>query len=120
MDAERMAIAVKCVRFMQPRLGEEFRGIVSGIIRSGFFVELLDFPVEGMVRFAGLHDDHYVWEPELGRLRGRRTGATLRLGDDLVVTLVRADLEARQLEFAPAGPLGGGSERPRGHKEKRR
>jgi ribonuclease R len=106
MEAERTALQIKCVRFMLPRVGEDFRAVVTGMIRSGFFVELLDFPVEGMVRFASLTDDHYVWEPDKGRLYGRHTGASLHLGDDLEVTLVRADLESRQLEFMPVRPLG--------------
>ncbi|MBI5838299.1 MAG: VacB/RNase II family 3'-5' exoribonuclease [Candidatus Eisenbacteria bacterium] len=105
MNAEREAVTVKCVRFMEPRVGEDFPAVVTGMIRSGFFVELVDFPVEGMVRFAGLHEDHFVWEPERALVRGRRTGAVVRLGDELTVRLVRADLEARQLEFAPAEPL---------------
>ncbi len=122
MEAERLAIQMKCVRFMLPRVGEEFKAVVTGMIRSGFFVELLDFPVEGMVRFAGLHEDHYIWEPEKGQLRGRHTGATLHLGDDIVVTLVRADLESRQLEFLPSHPLGAGRapKRPGRHAGRRR
>ncbi|HVP39655.1 MAG TPA: VacB/RNase II family 3'-5' exoribonuclease, partial [Candidatus Saccharimonadales bacterium] len=120
MNAEREAIQVKCVRFMEPRVGEEFPAVVTGMLRTGFFVELVDFPVEGMVRFAGLHDDHYVWEPERARFRGRRTGATVRLGDGLTVRLARADLEARQLEFVPAEPLGGPAGRaPAGRRSRR-
>jgi ribonuclease R len=107
MGVEREAIAVKCVRFMEPRVGEDFAAVVTGMLRSGFFVELVDFPVEGMVRFASLQDDHYIWEPEQARFRGRRTGVTVRLGDELAVRLVRADLEARQLEFMPVEPLAG-------------
>jgi ribonuclease R len=45
--------------FLADRVGEEFDGIVSGVIESGFFVELLDYYVEGMVRVEDLTDDHY-------------------------------------------------------------
>ncbi len=53
-EAERELMEWKKVKFMQDRVGEDFDGLIISVTKFGFFVELTDLFVEGLVplRFA--------------------------------------------------------------------
>ncbi len=91
LEAERASIKMKKVEFMQAHLGEDFDGIISGVVHFGLFVELPDFLVEGLVHISDLHDDIYEYDEKTYTLHGTTTGAIFRLGDNIRVKVVRAD-----------------------------
>ena len=95
--------------FLKDRLGEEFEGIVSGVIEEGFFVELLEVYVEGMVRVQDLTDDHYRFFPEPRVLAGRRTKRQFAIGDPVRVAVQAVHLASGRVEFALVS--GGGRRR---------
>jgi ribonuclease R len=124
-DAERQVVEIKKLKFMLDKVGAEFPGYISGVTAFGFFVELQEYFVEGLVRLTSLYDDYYSYEEKRHLLVGRRTGRTYRLGDEVTVVVDRVDLERRQLDFTlPGGPREAGEDRLRGapvwvkHKEK--
>ena len=65
----------------------------------GFFAQAEKLPVEGLVHVSTLTDDYYYYEEATHSLIGRRTGRRYRLGDKVRVTVVRVDLQRRQLDF---------------------
>jgi ribonuclease R len=73
-EAERESLDLKRVQLMRKRVGESFDGIVSGVTAFGFFVQLREVFVEGLVHVSNLRDDHYVYDELHARLMGRRTG----------------------------------------------
>ena len=85
--------------FLQDRIGEEFDGVVSGVIEDGFFVELLDVYVEGMVRVEDLDDDHYRFLPEPRVLLGRRRRRRFALGDPVRVRVQSVHVPVGRIEF---------------------
>ena len=99
MDAEREVVALKKVQFMQDKLGDEFAGFINGVQAFGFFIELSDYFVEGLVHVATLQDDHYEYVERAHLLRGRRGGRVFRLGDAVRVRVVAADPERRRIDF---------------------
>jgi ribonuclease R len=108
MEAEREVVNLRKAQFMQSRLGEEYDGIITGVATFGFFVELVEIFVEGMVPVAMLRDDYYQYVEKEHLLMGTRTGIRFRIGDQVRVQVARVDLERRQIEFVPAGlPVGG-------------
>ena len=60
MEAERDVVELKKVQFMQRHLGEEFDGFITGVTGFGFFVELEELFVEGLVHITTLDDDLYT------------------------------------------------------------
>src|SRR4030043_1418350 len=70
MEAEREILGRYRVRFMKDKTGEEFEGIISGVTAFGFFVELKDIFVEGLVRVTSLHDDYYQYHEKKNCLVG--------------------------------------------------
>ncbi len=51
-EAERELMEWKKVKFMQDRVGEDFDGLIISVTKFGFFVELTDLFVEGLVPLA--------------------------------------------------------------------
>ena len=102
MEAEREIVNLRKAQFMLSRLGEEYDGIITGVATFGFFVELVEFFVEGMVPVAMLKDDYYQYAEKEHLLVGTRTGVRFRIGDPVRVRVARVDLERRQIEFVPA------------------
>ena len=97
VEAERAAEDLKKCEYMRDRLGEEFDGIISGVVQQGFFVELPN-TVEGLVRVTTLLDDRYFLEEKHHRLVGRG-GRQFRLGDAVRVKAVAADMETGRIDF---------------------
>jgi len=85
-EAERESVRVKCMRYMQTRLGDVFEGMVTEVTQNGCFVELDELPVEGFVR-------------RLRPARGRGDAGPY-LGQRLRVRVVRADPYERELDLA--------------------
>jgi ribonuclease R len=99
MEAEREILNRYRVRFMKNKIGEEFEGIISGVTAFGFFVELKDIFVEGLVRMTSLPDDYYQYHEKKFCLVGERTHKTFRIGDEVKVRVDRVDVERRHIDF---------------------
>ncbi len=106
MEAEREIVQLKKIQFMQDRIGETHDGFVSGVAPFGFFVELRDVFVEGLVHVTALGDDFYDHLEREHALRGRRTGRRFRLGDPVRVVVAGVSVERRQIDFTLAGEEG--------------
>jgi ribonuclease R len=99
MEAERETEDRIRVLFMKDRTGQTFDGIISHITSYGFFVELFDVFVEGLVLLSTLYDDYYAFEEEKFRLIGRRTRKVFRIGDHVKIKVETADVEKNILRF---------------------
>jgi ribonuclease R len=99
MEAEREILDRYRVRFMKDKIGDEFEGVISGVTAFGFFVELKDIFVEGLVRVTSLHDDYYHYHEKKYCLVGERTHKTFGIGDEVRVRVERVDIERRHIDF---------------------
>jgi len=99
-DAERELVEWKKVRFMANKLGEVFKGYVTGVQAFGLFVELDDVYVQGLVHVSSMTDDYYLFSEKAHLLSGESTKKAYRLGDKVEVQVVRVDLEQRKVDFA--------------------
>jgi ribonuclease R len=115
---------LKC-EYMQSKLGEQFKGVVSAVTSFGFFVELTDIFVEGLVHISTLDKDYFRFDPIGHRLVGERSGVTYRLGDAVQVIVARVDLDERKMDFElvkqvkPAKSKEGAQRRPRRRRGKK-
>ncbi|MGH9683184.1 MAG: ribonuclease R family protein [Candidatus Acidiferrales bacterium] len=111
--AERELMEWKTAQFMESHLGEEYDALIISVQKFGFFVELLDIFVEGLVSIDRLEEstgqrclfqerDHaIVTEPYRGS-RSHATRRAFRLGDRLRVRAERIDPFRHRVEFALA------------------
>ncbi len=100
VEAEREAIKVMQVLFLEKHVGDEFSGVITGVVARGIFVRLSDVHAEGMVRVSSIDDDFYHFDSERHRLIGSRTRQVFRLGDSVRVTLVSVDAQRREIDLA--------------------
>lgn len=102
-DATRDVVSwLKC-EFLQQHLEETFEGIITAVTSFGFFVELKDLYIDGLVHVSTLKSDYYQFDQVKHRLIGERTGVSYRLGDTVTVNVVRIDLDDRKIDFELLG-----------------
>ena len=103
MEAERAAVKVMQVEFMKRHVGDEFEGIISGVMRFGIFIEITDLLVEGLVHVRDLEDDYYEYDEKKYSLIGSKLGKRYRLGDTVHVRVLRVNPEEREIDFGIVG-----------------
>ena len=100
-QAEREAVRIKSLRFMERFLGDVLEGTIVGVLNSGFFVEISDHCVEGMVPRDMLRDDSYYFDQEHFALVGKRRGRRYSLGQSVKVQIARVEPLARMMDLVP-------------------
>jgi ribonuclease R len=108
MEAERDVVEMKKLQYMQQHVGEEFDGYITGVAAFGFFVELEELFVEGLVHISTLTDDAYTHAEKQHSLIGRRTGAVFRIGDAARVSVASVSPATRRIEFVLAAHTASG------------
>ena len=88
--------------FMQNKVGETFDGIISHVTKFGFFVELKDYFVEGMVRKESLPDDRYTFDEKSYSLKGKKQKRGYRIGDPIRIMVEEVDIPKREINFSLA------------------
>ncbi|MEQ1486368.1 ribonuclease R [Methyloglobulus sp.] len=98
-DATRDVVSwLKC-EYMMDKIGEVFPGIISAVTSFGFFVELAEIYVEGLVHISNLGQDYYHFDPTSHQLKGERTGSNFRIGDNVMVKVARVSLDDKKIDF---------------------
>ena len=109
--AERELMEWKTAQFMESHLGEEYDALIISVQKFGFFVELVEMFVEGLVSIDRLEEetgqrcvyrerDHsIVTEPHRG-MRGKKEQRVFALGDRVTVRAERIDPLRHRVEFS--------------------
>ena len=101
MEAERAANKYKQVELMAAFVGNDFEAVISGVSAYGFWVETIEYKCEGMVSATDLSEvDNFVYHEHDYALIGVHTGLKFGMGDKVLVKLVAANLDKRQLDFS--------------------
>lgn len=100
-DAERELMDWRKAEFMADRVGDEFDGIVTGVKDYGFYVELNEFFIEGLVHISTL-GDVYEYQERKHRLVSERTRRVYRLGDEVRVLVNQVDRVRHLIDFSIA------------------
>ena len=98
-DAEREVLEWKKVIFMRDKVGNQYDGIVTGVMPFGLFIELDEIFVQGLAPIATIGKEFWTFAEKEHRLRGGATGTELRLGDRVRVEVKSIDEDRRQIEF---------------------
>ncbi len=89
---------LKC-EYLRDQVGAVYDGHVSAVTGFGLFVELNELYIEGLIHITSLPHDYYRFDAAQLRLVGERTRKVFGLGDELVVRVVRVDLDNRKIDF---------------------
>ncbi|MBE6131305.1 MAG: ribonuclease R [Erysipelotrichaceae bacterium] len=99
---ERDACDYKKCEYMERFYGDKFVGTISSIMNFGAFITL-DNTVEGMCRFADMHDDYYVYDEARMCFVGNKFKITYSLGDRVKVRVMNVCKETREVNFRILG-----------------
>lgn len=99
MTAERESIKYKQVEYMQDKVGQEFEGIISGVIYKGLFVELVENKCEGFLAVKDLGERNFTFDESNYCLTDLSDGTSYRLGDSVKVRVISTNLENRTIDF---------------------
>ena len=103
-DAERELVERKKIKFMMNRVGDDFNSLIISTTRFGFFVELEDLFIEGLVPIDTLPNDRFAYHENTRKIIGERTRRQFSIGDKVRVRLDRVDAVENKLQFSLAEP----------------
>ncbi|WAL61338.1 ribonuclease R family protein [Thermocoleostomius sinensis] len=106
-EAESDIEGLKKAEFMQQHTGKIFHGLITGVQSYGFFVEIEELLVEGLVHVSSLKDDWYEYRSRQQKLVGRKNRKQYKLGDRVEVQVKSVDYYRQQIDLVA---VGGGSE----------
>lgn len=89
---------IKC-DYISDRVGDILEGIITAVTRFGFFVELNDIFVEGLVHISTLVGDYYHYDQPTQCLIGERSQLVYAMGDSVQVQISRVDVDERKIDF---------------------
>jgi len=98
-DAENDLKGLKKAEKMKERTGEVFSGLITGVQSYGFFVEIEDLLVEGLVHVSSLKDDWYEYRARHACLVGRKNRIAYRLGSRVKVQVKSVDYYRQQIDL---------------------
>lgn len=98
-EAERASVKYKQAEFLMDKVGEEFWGLISGVSKWGLFVMLEESHCEGLVANHRMNDDFYVLDNDNYQLVGTKYKKSYRLGDRVLVKVVKVDLAKKLLDY---------------------
>ena len=99
-EAERELVEWKKVKFMIDKVGDEFLALIISTTRFGFFVELEDLFIEGLVPLDTLLGDRYTYHENVRKIIGERSRRQYSIGDKVRVRLDRVDGVEKKLSFS--------------------
>jgi ribonuclease R len=105
-DAERDLKGLKKAEQMKAMTGQVFRGLITGVQSYGFFVELADLLVEGLVHVSSLKDDWYEYRARHSCLVGRKNKIFYRLGSEVEVQVKSVDYYRQQIDLVTVSVVG--------------
>ena len=98
-NAEWDAIKLMQVIYLEDKLGERFQATIVDVRPIGFFAQLDEVLIEGLVHVQTLNDDYYAYNKRQGALIGERSGEAFQMGDPVDVQLARVDRQRLRIDF---------------------
>ncbi|MCF6767742.1 ribonuclease R [Thiotrichales bacterium 19S11-10] len=108
---------LKC-SFLQHRVGEIFDAKIVNVIGIGFFIQLKENQIEGLVHVATMEGDYYHYDSDRQILIGERTRRVYGLGQEVKVKLISVNMTSLKIDFelVEAKPIRKRSKKPKGKK----
>jgi ribonuclease R len=99
LELEKDLLSMVQARAAQPLIGLITEGRISGVQSYGFFVEVGESRVEGLVHVSSLNDDWYEYRSRQNRLVGRKNKRVYQLGDTVQVRVIKVDVLRNQIDL---------------------
>ena len=100
MEVEREITDLRRTQYMSDKIGKSFTGIIVNVTQFGFFVELVEVFVEGLVHVSSLADDYYIYIEQDHKWRGQRKNKVYKIGDLVKVRVAQVNISLRRIDLA--------------------
>ena len=98
IECEREVEDMKMAEYMMEHVGEEFKGMISGVTSFGMFVELSNM-IEGLIHISDIKGDYYNYDERTMSLIGQKHKKRYRIGDEVTVICKSASKEESFIDF---------------------
>ncbi|RUU49832.1 RNB domain-containing ribonuclease, partial [Mesorhizobium sp. M7A.T.Ca.TU.009.01.1.1] len=88
MAAERDTVDRLIAAYLAERVDDRFDARISGVTKSGLFVQLPQYGADGFIPVSTLNGDYYIYDETARSLFGERSGKGYQLADRVEVRLV--------------------------------
>ena len=92
-------ISIKKVRKAEKLLSKSYNGYILSVQSYGFFVEILELNVEGLVHVSTLNNDWYEYRSRQNLLIGRKSKKSYKVGDEIIVRIIKVDILKYQIDL---------------------
>ncbi|MCX7305345.1 MAG: ribonuclease R [Hyphomicrobiales bacterium] len=99
MAAERDTVDRLIAAYLSEQVDRTFEARVSGVTKSGLFVQLPQYGADGFIPVSSLGDDYYHFDEAARALFGDRSGKGYQLADNVEVKLVEVAPLAGAMRF---------------------
>lgn len=89
-------------KYMADKVGKTYSGLITSVTAFGFFVELTEVYVEGLVHVSSLADDYYIYFEEEHKLQGQHKHRKYKIGDPVKVRVMEVDIAKRRISLTLA------------------
>ncbi|TJW44347.1 MAG: ribonuclease R [Mesorhizobium sp.] len=99
MAAERDTVDRLIAAYLAERVNDRFDARISGVTKSGLFVQLPQYGADGFIPVSSLDGDYYIYDETARSLFGERTGKGYQLADRVEVRLIEVAPMAGAMRF---------------------
>ena len=98
-DFKLNMINIKQVRKAEKLIGDTYSGLITTVQSYGFFVEIDELFVEGLVHVSTLNNDWYEYRSRQNLLMGRKSKKSYKIGDIIEIKIVKVDILKYQIDL---------------------
>ena len=92
-------ISIKKVRQAEKLLDNIYSGFILSVQSYGFFVEISELNVEGLVHVSTLNNDWYEYRSRQNLLIGRKSKKSYKVGDEIKIKIIKVDILKYQIDL---------------------
>ena len=92
-------INIKQIRKAEKHIGNNYRGLIISVQSYGFFVEIPELFVEGLVHVSTLSNDWYEYRSRQNLLIGRKSKNSYKIGDEIDIKIIKVDILKYQIDL---------------------
>ncbi|MHA1538932.1 MAG: ribonuclease R [Alphaproteobacteria bacterium] len=102
-SAERDSADRYVASYMESKVGDTFKGRITGVSRFGMFVAVDRIEAEGLVTLRSMEDDRYFFDQKNHQFIGIRTKKRYQIGKRIEIELVEANAVTGAMRFQLVG-----------------
>ena len=92
-------ISIKKVRKAEKLIGNIYNGFILSVQSYGFFVEISELNVEGLVHVSTLNNDWFEYRTRQNVLIGTKSKKSYKVGDGIEIKIIKVDILKYQIDL---------------------